>query len=63
MTRPTKQNIWGVDFVKRAEVTGMPVWDFPNPTFGRDICHHSKCDQITQVQESAGSAVGDISLH
>ena len=40
----------------------MPVWDFPNPTFGKEICHHSKWDQITQVQESAGSAVGDISV-
>ena len=40
----------------------MPVWDFPNPT-GKEICHHSKWDQITQVEESAGSAVGDISIH
>ena len=40
----------------------MPVWDFPNPPFGKEICHHSKWDQITQVQESAGSAVGDISI-
>ena len=42
----------------------MPVWDFPNPPFGKEICHHSKWDQIiTQVEESAGSAVGDISIH
>ena len=41
----------------------MPVWEFPNLHFCKDICHHSKCDQITQVQESAGSAVGDISIH
>ena len=41
----------------------MPIWDFPNPPFGKEICHHSKCDQITQVQESAGSAVDDISIH
>ena len=41
----------------------MPVWDFPNPPFGKYICHHSKWRQITQVQESAGSAVGDISIH
>ena len=40
----------------------MPVCDFPNPPFGKEICHHSKWDQITQVQESAGSAVGDISI-
>ena len=41
----------------------MPLWDFPNPPFGKEICHHSKWDQITQVQESAGSAVGDINTH
>ena len=41
----------------------MPVWEFPNPPFGKEICHHSKWDQITQVQESAGSAVRDISIH
>ena len=41
----------------------MPVWDFPNPHFGKEIIHHSKWDQITQVQESADSAVGDISIH
>ena len=41
----------------------MPIWDFPNPPFGKEICHHSKWDQITQVQESAGSAIGDISTH
>ena len=35
----------------------MPVWDFPNPPFGKEICHHSKWDQITQVEESAGSAI------
>ena len=40
----------------------MPVRDFPNPPFGKEICHHSKWDQITQVQESAGSALGDISI-
>ena len=40
----------------------MPVWDFPNPPFGKEICHPSKWDQITQVQESAGSAVSDISI-
>ena len=40
----------------------MPVWDFTNPPFGKEICHHSKWDQITQVQESAGSAVGNISI-
>ena len=40
----------------------MHVWDFANPPFGKEICHHSKWDQITQVQESAGSAVGDISI-
>ena len=45
-----------------AEVTGLPGWDFPNPPFGKEICHYSKWDQITQVQESAGSAVGDISI-
>ena len=38
----------------------LPVWDFPNPPFGKENCHNSKWDQITQVQESAGSAVGDI---
>ena len=41
----------------------MPVCDFPNPSFGKEICHHSEWDQITQVQESAGSAVGDINIH
>ena len=41
----------------------MPMWDIPNPPFGKEICHHSKWDQATQVQESAGSAVGDISIH
>ena len=41
----------------------MPVWDFSNPPFGKEICHHSKWDQITQVEESAGSAVGDISIN
>ena len=40
----------------------MPVWDFPNPPFGKEICYHSKWDQITQMQESAGSAVVDISI-
>ena len=40
----------------------MPVWDFQDPSFGNEICHHSKWDQITQVQESAGSTVGDISI-
>ena len=40
----------------------MSVWDFPNPPIGKEICRHSKWDQITQVQESAGSAVGDISI-
>ena len=40
----------------------MPAWDFPNPRFGKEICHHSKWDQIAQVQESAGSAVDDISI-
>ena len=38
------------------------MWDFPNPPFGKEICHHSKWDKITQVQESAGSAVGDVSI-
>ena len=41
----------------------MPVWDFPNPTFDKEICHNSKCDQFTQVQEFAGSAAGDVSIH
>ena len=41
----------------------MPVCDFPNPPFGKEICHRSKWDQITQVQESVGSAIGDISIH
>ena len=36
---------------------------FVNPPSGKEICHHSKWDQITQVQESACSAVGDISIH
>ena len=40
----------------------MPVCDFPNPRFGKEICRHSKWDQITQVQKSAGSAVVDISI-
>ena len=40
----------------------MPMGDFPNPPLVKEICHHSKWDQITQVQESAGSAVGDISI-
>ena len=40
----------------------MPVWNFTNTPFGKEICHNSKWDQITQVQESAGSAVGDISI-
>ena len=40
----------------------MPVWDFPKPPFGKEICHHMKWDQITQMQESAGSDVGDISM-
>ena len=37
----------------------MPVSDFPNPPFDKEICHHSKWDQ---VQESAGSVIGDISI-
>ena len=28
-----------------------------------EICYNSKWDQITQVGESGGSAVGDISIH
>ena len=40
----------------------MPAWDFPNLPFGKEICHHSKWDQTTQVQESAGSAVGNINI-
>ena len=41
----------------------MLVWDFPNPPFGKENCHHPTWDQITQVHESAGSAVGDLSIH
>ena len=41
----------------------MPMWDFSNPPFGKEICHHSKWDQVTQVLESAGSVVGDINIH
>ena len=41
----------------------MPVWEFQNPPLGNEICYHSKWDQNTHMQESAGSAVGDISIH
>ena len=41
----------------------MPMWDFPNPRFGKEIYHHLKWDQVTQVQESAVSAIGDISIN
>ena len=41
----------------------MPVWDFLNPPFGKEICHHSKWDQVTRVRESAGFFVGDIGIH
>ena len=50
---PLTEHLGGVDFGPNiewhdAEVTGMPVWDFPNPPFGKEICHHLKWDQITQ---------------
>ena len=41
----------------------MPVYDFPIPPFGKEICYHSNGIKLHKVQESAGSAVGDISIH
>ena len=41
----------------------MPVLDFPIPPFGKEICHHSNEIKLYKVQESAGSAVGDINIH
>ena len=35
----------------------------PNPIIWQRNLSSLKWDQITQVQESAGSAVGDISIH
>ena len=35
----------------------------PNPTFGKEICQHSNVIKLHKVQESAGSALGDISIH
>ena len=37
--------------------------DFPMPSFGKEICHHSNEIKLQNVQESAGSAVGDINIH
>ena len=31
--------------------------------FGKEICHHSNGIKLHKVQESAGCAVGDISIH
>ena len=44
-------------------VTRCRGYSQTNPPFGKEICHHTKWDQISQVQESAGSAVGDVSIH
>ena len=41
----------------------MPVQDFPIPPFGKEICHHPNGTKLHNVHESAGSAVGDISIH
>ena len=37
--------------------------EFPIPPFGKHICHHSNGIKLHHVQKSAGSAVGDISIH
>ena len=36
---------------------GLPI-----PSFGKEIFHHSNGIKLHKVQESAGSAVGDISI-
>ena len=36
----------------------MPVFEFPIPPFGKEICYHSNGIKFHKVQESAGSAVG-----
>ena len=41
----------------------MPVQDFPIPPFGREICLHSNGIKLHNVQKSAASDVGDISIH
>ena len=46
-----------------AEVTGEAVEEFPIPPFGKHICHHSNGIKLHNMQKSAGSAVGDISIH
>ena len=33
--------------------------EHPNPTFGKEICHHSNGNMLHKVQEAAVSAVGD----
>ena len=31
--------------------------------FGKEMCHHSNEIKLHKVQESAGSAVGNINIH
>ena len=33
--------------------------ELPNPTFGKEISHHSNGNLLHKVQESAASVVGD----
>ena len=56
MASPNHWTVGGVDFGPNTACLILRV------TFGKEICHHKKWDQITQVHESAGSAVGDISI-
>ena len=64
---PQSLTIWRVDFgllawfIARqgADITGVPVYDFPIPPFGKAICHHSNGIKLHKVQDSSGSAVGD----
>ena len=37
----------------------MQRFDFPIPTFGKEICHHSNGIKLQKMLESAGSAVSD----
>ena len=41
----------------------MLMSDFPIRPFGKEMCHYSNGIKLHNVLESAGSVVGDISIH
>ena len=51
--------VWRQD----SEVTWEAVKVFPIPLFGKHICYESNGIKLHNMQKSAGSAVGDISIH